>query len=84
MANRAEDAPQNQLDLYHELVAFRRFDRVLADAIIAKLFRHLWYTSEEMVPWALASSKTSNEEKAKIAGRLLEFPRDQLRRGTVG
>jgi hypothetical protein len=80
-ATLAADAPSNTLELYQELLKYRRIDKELADLCIAKLQRHLWFAAEEFAPWGLASEKVSPAEKSEIAACLLEQPRDQLRTG---
>jgi hypothetical protein len=69
------DAPYNQQELFRELRVFRRFDRELADICIEKLQRHLWVNSEEVVVFALASPRTSVEEKRKLADAIISLPK---------
>jgi hypothetical protein len=80
-ATLAADAPFNTLELCQELNAYRRVDKELAEVCLAKVKKHAWFDAEEFIPFGLASDKVSAEEKAAIAARLLEQPKDQLRPG---
>jgi hypothetical protein len=71
----SQDAPSNQLDMYKEFLVYRRFDKELADAAIAKLQCHLWPLSEEVVVFAFTSSQVSDEDKKAMAEALLKQPR---------
>ena len=67
----AVDAPVNDLQLWHDLNIYSKTDSSVAEAAIAVLNRHLWYLSEEIVPFALFSDFVSDSEKRQIARRLL-------------
>jgi hypothetical protein len=75
------NATINQLELYQELLAYRKVDRELADVCIAKVQKHLYlyYTAEEMIVLGLVSKKVSAAERANMAKKLLEQPADQLK-----
>ena len=49
------DAPINDLQFIHDMIDFRSVDEDNADVVINKLHNHLWYLSEEVVPFALFS-----------------------------
>jgi hypothetical protein len=77
----AADAPFNSLELCRGLTAYKKVDKELAGVCLAKVKKHLWFGTEEFIPFGLASDKVSAEEKSAIASRLLEQPKDQLRPG---
>jgi hypothetical protein len=80
-ANQTANAPKNLLDVYKELVLWRRFDRPLANAVIDRLQRHLYLLSEETTPFSLAATNVSPQEKAEIAQALMHQPRGHLHPG---
>ncbi len=72
------DAPSNDLNLYKALLQYREVDRELADSALETLSRHRWYLAEHVVPFALFSDNVTDEEKAKIAEKLLALERDSV------
>lgn len=79
----ASNAAYSQLQLFEDLTIFRKFDEPLANAVIYRLQAHLWYSSPEFIPFALASPNVPDVEKQKLATAILEQPRNQLRPGIV-
>ena len=47
------DAPFNDLQLWHALHDYRKYDSAVADAAITALERHLWYLTEECAVFSL-------------------------------
>ena len=78
LASLGRDAPSNDLNLYKSLIEYRNVDRELADIALDTLSRHKWYMSEYVAPFALFSDNVSDEEKAKMADRLVTLPRDEV------
>ena len=79
----AADAAKNQLDIFEDLLIFRRFDRPLANAVIKRLQTHLWFTSPEYVVFSLASRHLPDAAKQDLAAAILAQPRNRLRPGKV-
>ena len=67
------DAPVNDLEMYKKLKIFSRTDSELAESILSVLCRHTWYLQEETVPFALFSKKLTEDEKSRLAAKLLTF-----------
>ena len=65
------DAPTNDLNLYKKLSQFRAIDSELADTALNVMRRHFWYLTEEVVIFSLFSNKVTEDEKSRIAARLL-------------
>ena len=78
LASLGRDAPSNDLNLYKALLHYREVDRELADSALDTLSRHRWYLAEHVVPFALFSDNVTEEEKAKIAEKLLTLERDTV------
>lgn len=78
------DAPFNDLQLWHSLNDYRRYDLAVADAAITALERHLWYLTEECVVFSLFSNRVADAERQQIARQLqrtarpANFERGQL------
>ena len=82
--NNAADAPVMQLQFYQDLLEFKKFYPALAEAVISRFQRHLWYVCEEVVPLALASNLLQPAEKADIAKAILrEAKTPNLKKGAV-
>jgi hypothetical protein len=67
----AVDAPWNDLQLFRKLLQYEAVNANIAKSAIRANQRHLWYLTAEMVPLALFSCFTPNEEKRLLADRLL-------------
>ena len=65
------DAPVNDLELFKKLVHFSSIDSELGDKAKAVLLRHTWYLQEETVPMALFSDKLPEDDKSRLACRIL-------------
>ena len=64
------DAPFNDLQLWHSLNDYRRYDSAVADAAITALERHLWYLTEECVVFSLFTNHVDDAERQQIARQL--------------
>ena len=78
LAGLGRDAPINDLNLYKSLIQYREVDQEVADIALDTLARHKWYLSEYVAPFALFSDNVTEEEKAKMADRLVTLPRDEV------
>ena len=67
------DAAFNDLFLYKQLVRFIDVDGPIATAALEVLSRHGWYTAEETISFCLFSNKLSNDEKSRVAARILSY-----------
>ena len=67
------DDAVNDLELYKKLIHFSSIDPELADTAKTILLRHTWYLQEETVPMSLFSDKLSDDEKSRLASRILTF-----------
>ena len=67
------DAAFNDISLYKQLVSFIDMDGPIATAALEVLGRHGWYTAEETVPFCLFSNKLSNDQKSRVAARILSY-----------
>ena len=67
------DAPVNDLDMFKKLKIFSKTDSEIAESVLAVLCRHNWYLQEETVPFALFSKKLTEDEKSRLAAKLLTF-----------
>ena len=64
-------APLNDLDL---LVSIANYpDKIVAEAAMKAVKRHLWYLTEEMVPLALFSPDLSNKKKDELSKYILKL-----------
>ena len=68
------DAPGNDLQLYKELLAFKKIDITLAT-----LDRHCWYLDPPVVMFSLFSKKVSDDTKARMAARILSLEKPEAR-----
>lgn len=64
------DAPFNDLQLWHALNDYRKYDSAVANAAIVALERHLWYLTEECAVFALFSNHVEDAGRQQIARRL--------------
>ena len=74
------DAPSNDLQLYKELLAFKKIDDTLATAALDTLDQHRWYLAPPVVMFSLFSKKASDDTKARMAARLLSLKRPEKAR----
>jgi hypothetical protein len=68
-------APANDLQFFTWMNQFKAIDKKAADATLSSIERHLDYLTEELVILALFDPETSDEEKKKMADKLLSIPR---------
>ena len=71
------DAAFNDLQLYKALLKYLEVDRELAESALATLNRHLWYLAPQTVLFALFSDKVSEDQKSRMACRLLTLDRKE-------
>ena len=74
-ANIGADAAITDLSLFKKLSKFSQVDKELADEGLATLSRHLWYLAPNTVLLSLASEKLGDDDKSRIATRLLSLPK---------
>ena len=74
-ANIGADAAITDLSLYKKLKKFRQTEKELADEALATLSRHLWFLAPSTVLFSLASEKLEDDDKSRIAVRLLQLPK---------
>jgi hypothetical protein len=65
------DAPFNDLQLWHDLQKYRKYDWNVANAAISALKRHFWYVTEECAVFSLFSKRIMDSERQQIARKLL-------------
>ena len=73
MAGAGADAPFNDLKLIKSLMKFKSVDEEISENALMVMKRHLGYLSEELVIFSLFSHKVSEDEKSRMAARLLTF-----------
>ena len=78
LASLGRDAPINDLNLFQSLLQYREVDRELADSALETLSRHRWYLAEHVIPFALFSDNVTEEEKSKMAEKLLSLEKDTV------
>ena len=61
------------MEMYKKINIFSNTDSYLAESVLAVLCRHTWYLQEETVPFALFSKKLTEDEKSRLAAKLLTF-----------
>ena len=77
------DAASDQIDIFEDLLVYRKFDAALADTVIRRLQTHLWYTAPEFVVFSLASPHVPESAKRDLADSILEQPINKLKPGKV-
>lgn len=76
------DAAITDISLYKKLKKFSKVDKELADEALATLSRHLWFLAPTTVLFSLASEKLEEDDKSRIAVRLLTLPKSkEIRKG---
>ena len=75
----AADAPLNDLSFIKDLMSYAETDPQLAGAILDKTKNHLWYLTQEVVPFALFShnEQLSSAMKEKIALKIFNMARPE-------
>ena len=67
------DAAVNDLAFYKHLFHYKNVDSSLAEAGLDVMRRHGWYLVPELIPCALFSNKLEDEEKSRLASKMLTF-----------
>ena len=78
LASLGRDAPSNDLNLFKATLLYRNVDPVVAESALDTLSRHKWYMAEHVVPFAFFSDNVTEDEKSRMAARLLSLPRDPV------
>ena len=71
------DATVNDLKLFRRLIQFRTINETIAEEALKTFNRHKWYLVPEIVMFSLFSDKLNEDEKARMAAKLLSLPRDE-------
>ena len=74
-ANIGVNAAVTDLSLYKKLKKFSQVDKELADEALATLSRHLWFLAPTTVLFSLASEKLEDDDKSRIAAKLVSLPK---------
>ena len=77
LSSSGRDAAFNDLQLYKALLKYREVDRELADSALNTFNRHLWYLAPQTVLFALFSNRVSEDQKSRMASRLLTLDRKE-------
>ena len=79
----AVNAPKADLNLFHDMIQFKKTDAKIADAVLLKFRGHTWYLNQEYAPLSLFSNIVSDEEKAVIARKLVNTAPSKKYEGKV-
>ena len=79
----AVNAPKADLNLYHDMIEYKKIDAKIADAVLLKFKGHTWYLNQEYVPLSLFSNIVSDEEKEAIAKKLVQTTPPKIYKGKV-
>ena len=77
LSSSGRDAAFNDLQLYKALLKYQEVDRELADSALNTFNRHLWYLAPQTVLFALFSNRVSEDQKSRMASRLLTLDRKE-------
>ena len=66
----AAEAPFMDLQLYKNMLQYKKFDPEIATAVLNKFMGHTWYLNQEYVPLSLFSKNVSDKDKEDIAKKL--------------
>ena len=69
------DAPFNDLELFKLLNKYKGIDSEVAEIAIAAMKRHLFYLTQENVVLVLFSNRLDDDQKSRIASRMLTYPK---------
>ena len=69
--------PSNVLNLVRSTIQYREFDLELANCALETLNRHKWYLTGQVIPFSLFSDNVTEDEKSRIAARLLATRREE-------
>ena len=72
------DAPYNDLELFKLLLKYKeQVDSEVAEFALKAMKRHLYYLTQENVIMSLFSNRLDDDQKSRIASRLLTFPKPE-------
>ena len=77
LATLGRDAPSNDLNLVRSTIQYRDVDEELANFALETLNRHTWYLTGQVIPFSLFSDNVTEDEKSRIAARLLATQREE-------
>ena len=66
----AAEAPANDFEFIKSVFDYSQFDNQCSTAAQKSISRHLWYLTEELLPFCLFSNKTSDRVKETIATKM--------------
>ena len=69
-AHFASDAPFMDLQLYKQMLVYKKTNKKIAEAVLDKFYGHTWYLNQCYAPFSLFSKKGPDIEKAEIALKL--------------
>jgi hypothetical protein len=67
------DAPQNDLNLFQQLIKYENINETVSVAAMSKWKGHLWYVAPELIPLSLFSNNVKTEDKRRIQKHILQF-----------
>ena len=76
-ATAAADAPLQDITFVQEMMKYEAIDPEVALAVQRKLQNHGWYLTQELIPFALFSTKVSNSQKRSMADQLCTVEKPQ-------
>ena len=77
LATLGRDAPSNDLNLFKSTIQYRNIDPEVADSALDTLARHKWYLVGQVIPFSLFSDNVTEDEKSRIAAKLLATEREE-------
>lgn len=77
-------AASNDLNLIKDLRSYEIEDPTIAKAALTALNRHMWYLSEELIPFSLFSSDVTESEKMKIVEEICKYNFDASNTKRIG
>ena len=77
MTSIGADAPYNDLELFKLLTKYKQVDCEVAEISLKAMERHLFYLTQENVIMSLFSHRLDEDQKSRIASRLLTFPKPE-------
>ena len=81
-ATLAAEAPFMFLQMYKNMLQFKKYDSKVAVDVLNKLVGHTWYLNQEYAPLSLFSTQVSDAEKSLIAKKLTKItPPQQYEKG---
>ena len=81
-ATLAAEAPFMDLQMYKNMLQYKKYDSKIAVDVLKKLMGHTWYLNQEYAPLSLFSTHVSDREKELIAKKLTKVtPPQQYEKG---